>query len=149
MHEKHLRGVDLNLLTLLDALLRYGGVGAAASAVNLSQPATSRALGRLRAAGEPGPGLKLENFKELLDELRIARGRNHGVHAVAELHQADASLQIHGQAANAFQGRSPGVIECDLDIVRYELAVVRDRQLQLNPSPEESTSSRSEPPLDS
>ena len=49
MHEKHLRGVDLNLLTLLDALLRHGGVGAAASAVNLSQPATSRALGRLRA----------------------------------------------------------------------------------------------------
>ena len=49
MHEKHLRGIDLNLLTLLDALLRHGRVGAAASAVNLSQPATSRALGRLRA----------------------------------------------------------------------------------------------------
>lgn len=49
MHEKHLRGIDLNLLTLLDALLRHGGVGAAAAAVNLSQPATSRALARLRA----------------------------------------------------------------------------------------------------
>ena len=49
MHEKHLRGIDLNLLTLLDALLRHGRVGAAAAAVNLSQPATSRALGRLRA----------------------------------------------------------------------------------------------------
>ena len=49
MHEKHLRGVDLNLLTLLDALLTHGGVGRAAAAVNLSQPAMSRALGRLRA----------------------------------------------------------------------------------------------------
>ena len=43
MHEKHLRGVDLNLLTLLDALLTQGSVGRAATAANLSQPAMSRA----------------------------------------------------------------------------------------------------------
>ena len=48
MHETHLRGIDLNLLTVLDALLHHRRVGAAAAAVNLSQPATSRALGRLR-----------------------------------------------------------------------------------------------------
>lgn len=54
MHERHLRGVDLNLLTLLDALLTQGSVGRAAVAMHLSQPAMSRALGRLRALfGDP------------------------------------------------------------------------------------------------
>lgn len=49
MHEKHLRGVDLNLLPLLDALLTERSVGRAAVVSHLSQPAMSRALGRLRA----------------------------------------------------------------------------------------------------
>lgn len=40
--------LDLNLLTVLDALLREGSVTAAAERLNLSAPATSRALGRLR-----------------------------------------------------------------------------------------------------
>lgn len=43
-----LRGVDLNLLPILDALLREGSVSAAARRLNLSQPATSHALNRLR-----------------------------------------------------------------------------------------------------
>ncbi|MBW4717151.1 LysR family transcriptional regulator [Saccharothrix obliqua] len=46
--------VDLNLLRVFDALLREGGVTAAAERLNLSIPATSRALGRLRRAmGDP------------------------------------------------------------------------------------------------
>lgn len=49
MHERHLRGVDLNLLPLLGALLTQRSVGRAAAASHLSQPAMSRALGRLRA----------------------------------------------------------------------------------------------------
>lgn len=40
--------LDLNLLTVLDALLREGSVTAAAEKLHLSAPATSRALGRLR-----------------------------------------------------------------------------------------------------
>lgn len=43
-----LRGVDLNLLPILDALLRESSVSAAARRLNLSQPATSHALNRLR-----------------------------------------------------------------------------------------------------
>lgn len=46
--------MDLNLLRVFDALLREGGVTAAAERLNLSIPATSRALGRLRRAmGDP------------------------------------------------------------------------------------------------
>ncbi len=44
----NLAGVDLNLLVALDALLRERSVSVAAGQVGLSQPAMSRALGRLR-----------------------------------------------------------------------------------------------------
>jgi len=45
-----LRELDLNLLTVFDALLSEGSVTAAAERLHLSVPATSRALGRLRRA---------------------------------------------------------------------------------------------------
>lgn len=53
--------LDLNLLRVLDALLDEGSVTRAANRVHLSVPATSRALGRLRAA--------------LGDELLVPAGR--------------------------------------------------------------------------
>lgn len=49
MHEVNLGAVDLNLLTVLEALLAERSVTRAATRVGLSQPATSHALGRLRA----------------------------------------------------------------------------------------------------
>lgn len=48
MHETNIRSLDLNLLIPLEALLREVSVTKAAKAVNLSQPAMSRALERLR-----------------------------------------------------------------------------------------------------
>ncbi|MGJ3647127.1 LysR substrate-binding domain-containing protein [Sphingomonas sp. GlSt437] len=48
MHDKHLRAIDLNLLPVLDALLRHRNATRAGDEVGLSQPAMSRALGRLR-----------------------------------------------------------------------------------------------------
>ncbi len=48
MHQKHLRSIDLNLLPVLDALLRHRNATRAGSEVGLSQPAMSRALARLR-----------------------------------------------------------------------------------------------------
>lgn len=48
MHTKHLRAIDLNLLPVLDALLRHRNATRAGDDVGLSQPAMSRALGRLR-----------------------------------------------------------------------------------------------------
>ncbi len=61
MHEVNLSGLDLNLLPVLEALLRRRSVTRAAADVGLSQPAMSRALGRLREVlGDPllvrGPG---------------------------------------------------------------------------------------------
>jgi len=44
----HFRGLDLNLLVALDALLDQQSVSAAARQLHLSQPAVSSALGRLR-----------------------------------------------------------------------------------------------------
>jgi DNA-binding transcriptional LysR family regulator len=48
MHTMHLRGIDLNLLPVLEALLRHQNVTRAAQDIGLSQPAMSRSLGRLR-----------------------------------------------------------------------------------------------------
>ncbi|WP_334190018.1 LysR family transcriptional regulator [Noviherbaspirillum sp.] len=48
MHETNLRSLDLNLLVALDALLAERHVTRAAERVSMSQPAMSRALGRLR-----------------------------------------------------------------------------------------------------
>ncbi len=44
-----IRGVDLNLLVIFDAMARLRSVNRTAEAVGLSQPATSAALARLRA----------------------------------------------------------------------------------------------------
>lgn len=49
MRETHIKNLDLNLLVALNALLEEKHVSRAAERINLSQPATSRALARLRA----------------------------------------------------------------------------------------------------
>lgn len=48
MHETNIKNLDLNLLVALNALLEEKNVTRAALRINLSQPATSRALARLR-----------------------------------------------------------------------------------------------------
>ena len=54
MRATNLRAIDLNLLVLLDTLIEHRHVTRAAAAAHLSQPAMSRALGRLRAMlGDP------------------------------------------------------------------------------------------------
>lgn len=54
MRDVNLNGIDLNLLPPLEALLRHRSVTRAAIDVGMSQPAMSRALGRLRESlGDP------------------------------------------------------------------------------------------------
>ena len=54
MREVNLAGIDLNLIPAFEALLRLRNVTRAATEVGLSQPAMSRALGRLRETfGDP------------------------------------------------------------------------------------------------
>jgi len=45
----HIKNVDLNLLVVFDTVLAEGGITAASRKLNLSQPAVSHALARLRA----------------------------------------------------------------------------------------------------
>ncbi|MCF8503694.1 MAG: LysR family transcriptional regulator [Caulobacter sp.] len=81
MREVNLASVDLNLLPPLEALLRRRNVTRAAADVGLSQPAMSRALGRLRdLLGDPllirqGGGLAPTPFAEaLVPQLATALG---------------------------------------------------------------------------
>ena len=68
------------------------------------------------AAGSLRPiELWLEDFKQLLDQLAISRGRDYRIHAIAELHQAYAALVVHRQANNAFERSCASIIERDLD----------------------------------
>jgi DNA-binding transcriptional LysR family regulator len=54
MHIMQLSRIDLNLLVVFDAVYTAGGITAASRVLNLSQPAVSHALARLRVAlGEP------------------------------------------------------------------------------------------------
>ena len=54
MHFMHLSRIDLNLLVVFDAVLAAGSITGASRRLNLSQPAVSHALGRLRGLlGEP------------------------------------------------------------------------------------------------
>lgn len=79
MREVNLAGVDLNLLPALEALLKRRNVSHAAEDVGLSQPAMSRALGRLREVlGDtllvrvPGGGYALTPRAEALSSQLIA-----------------------------------------------------------------------------
>lgn len=54
MHQVDIRSADLNLLAFLEALFVAGSITGAGARVGLSQPAASRALGRLRRSfGDP------------------------------------------------------------------------------------------------
>ena len=44
----NLRSVDLNLLTIFDAIMSHGQMSKAAQQLHMTQPATSHALKRLR-----------------------------------------------------------------------------------------------------
>lgn len=48
MHETNIRALDLNLLVVLEQLLKQSTVSAAAEELGMSQPAASRALAKLR-----------------------------------------------------------------------------------------------------
>ena len=72
IHQMNLAQLDLNLLVALDALLAEAAVGRAARRLNLSQPAVSHALRRLReATGDPllvrvGPRMELTPHAQAL-----------------------------------------------------------------------------------
>ncbi|MEO4001681.1 LysR family transcriptional regulator [Mesorhizobium sp. CAU 1732] len=79
MRQVNLRAVDLNLLTVLDALLEECSVTRAAVRLGMSQPAVSRALARLRSLFDdallvdgPGGYLLSERAEQIVPVLRRA-----------------------------------------------------------------------------
>jgi DNA-binding transcriptional LysR family regulator len=88
MRELNVAGLDLNLVPSLDALLRRRNVTRAAGDVGLSQPAMSRALGRLR---------------DLLDDpLLVRTGSGYVLTPRAQAIQPQLALLI-GQVREVFQ----------------------------------------------
>lgn len=54
MHEKNIARIDLNLFVVFEAIYREGSISRAANGLNLTQPAVSHALARLRERlGDP------------------------------------------------------------------------------------------------
>ncbi|WP_188236821.1 LysR family transcriptional regulator [Sphingopyxis sp. LK2115] len=109
MRETDLDRCDLNLLRILLALLETRGVSAAAQRVGLSQPAVSRALGRLRRDfGDPllvrtGGGMAATpRAVALLDPLRALLAKT------AALYRAEAFDPA--SARQVFRGAMPDVI---------------------------------------
>ena len=90
----HLKGLDLNLLVVLDALLSERNVTRTGQRINLSQPATSSALARLRDFfGDPlliqvGQQMELTSLAkrlaqpvhEILLKCETVIDKNHGFH---------------------------------------------------------------------
>ena len=122
--------LDLNLLRVFDALLEAGSVTAAAERLNLSIPATSRALGRLRRAmGDPvlvraGRGMAPTPFalrtaprvRSLLDEASALISADREL-TVAELERTftirindGVAATLATTAAEAAAADAPGVI---------------------------------------
>lgn len=85
-----LRGLDLNLLVVLDALLRERHVTRAASRLGLSQPATSNALGRLR---------------RLFGDALLVRGRAGMEPTQRGLELAESTRRILHQVEGALESR--------------------------------------------
>ncbi len=82
--------VDLNLLSALDVLLDEGSVGGAAERLELSQPAMSRTLGRIRAVtGDP----ILVRTGRVMTPTAYAMAVHGHVHALVE--QAGVLLRPH------------------------------------------------------
>ena len=140
MRQVNLRAIDLNLLTVLDALLEERSVTRAASRLGMSQPAVSRALARLRSlfgdallVDGPGGYLLSERANEILPVLRrTLAGIGDMLDAPAfdpatatgrlRLSTPDLYVAVIGPPLLAHIGReAPGL---NLDIVAPEPAII-------------------------
>ncbi|MFG3229278.1 LysR substrate-binding domain-containing protein [Kitasatospora sp. NPDC048194] len=109
-----LSSVDLNLLVVLDALLEEGSVTRAAHRLNLSVPATSRALGRLRRA-----------FR---DPLLVRAGR--GLRPTAAAVDLRPRLRLWLEQAEQLLGRQDQPLDRSLTLVApQDLIVTRSADL--------------------
>lgn len=138
MRPAQLSGLDLNLLVVADALLENHSVTHAAETVNLSQPAVSRALGRLRAQlgnellVRDGRGLVLTPFaKSLRPRLRSAlMALERALFATESFVPADATgaLTIASQDYAAFSYLPEAIARFAREAPNLEVAIVPYRE---------------------
>ena len=89
----NLRSLDLNLLTVFEAIYEFGTVGAAADRLALSQSATSHALSRLREACKDDLFVRAgQGLLSLRNELHEHADEGSAVHRDGSFH-----LIIHGR----------------------------------------------------
>ncbi|GHF75719.1 LysR family transcriptional regulator [Kitasatospora xanthocidica] len=109
-----LSSVDLNLLVVLDALLEEGSVTRAAHRLNLSVPATSRALGRLR--------------RTFRDQLLVRSGR--GLRPTAAAVDLRPRLRLWLEQAEQLLDRQAQPLDRSLTVVApQDLIVTRSADL--------------------
>jgi DNA-binding transcriptional LysR family regulator len=155
MHQVDLRRVDLNLLVALEALLDEKNVTRAAHRLGMSQPAASRALGRLRALFSDallvdGPGGYLRRILTGVGEMLKANTFNPGTatgrirlltpdlqaavlapHLLARLAREAPSVDIDIAApgANGFEALENGVADAMVALVEDAPAGIHRRRL--------------------
>ncbi|MFE4519174.1 LysR family transcriptional regulator [Kitasatospora sp. NPDC056783] len=100
--------LDLNLLVVLDAVLEEGGVTAAARRLDLSVPAVSRALGRLRTA-----------FADPL-LVRSGRGMKPTAHALALRPRIRALVEDAQNLLGPVEGDTPAALRRSFTVLAPE-----------------------------
>lgn len=95
---KNLRSVDLNLLTVFEAVMEHGSLSAAASKLGMTQSAVSQALSRLRLTLHDevfvrhGNGMRPSNYAvHIYPEIRVALSTIRAVVGSKEFFDPDSS----------------------------------------------------------
>lgn len=98
----HITSIDLNLLVVLEALLRHNSVTKAAHELGLSQSATSHALGRLRDLFEDD--LLIRSGRGMVPTVRAEQLKLPLEQALGELEQVISTPEVFdpGQAVGEF-----------------------------------------------
>ena len=142
----HINDIDLNLLRLFDAVYRHGSVSRAAEALDLTQPAASQGLGRLRlllqdplfvrAAGGVAPTPRARRLAEPLRDALAAIERALGESGGFEPQSSRRVFRIHmsdiGESRflpalmEALRERAPGVRVETQPLPRAEIGAALD-----------------------
>jgi len=142
----HIRDIDLNLLRLFDAVYRAGSVSVAAESLDLTQPAASQGLSRLRrllddplfvrAAGGVQPTPRAQRLAEpvRLALAGLERALNEGeefnpttAQRVFRLHLSDiGEARFLPDLMETLRQRAPGVRVESFPLPRHELMAALD-----------------------
>ena len=97
MNEMHIKNIDLNLLTVFDAVMAEGSITRAAARIGLTQPAVSHALNRLRTLFDDALFVRSPRGMEPTPlARRMAASIRHALAQVEELLRLDRDFDPRG-----------------------------------------------------